>query len=105
MSWNIKNQTIEACDIIKKLKLTNEVSKKMFFTMLTDQTIVISMTVQFSLCVRYVGNDIAGGYKVWEQYAQFIPLEAGAGENLGNIFIKGLEKLGLNISNLKGQRQ
>lgn len=101
-SWKIQNEIIEACDIIIKKKICDEVNAVKCFSILFDETTDMSCTEQCSFCVRYLKN-IDGKYVICEHFLQFIPTESTTGASLANVIINTINSLNINILYLRGQ--
>jgi len=95
----IQNEIQLFGDLIK-LKILERVSKTNFYTILADETTDISQIVQFSLCIRYVDEEV---FSIREDFLIFVPVYDLSGEGLTNTIKETLKKIGFDLNKMRGQ--
>lgn len=98
ISPTIQNEVITACNSLILRKVILNVKEAKYFSVLADETTDVAKLEQFSLCVRYIKDNI-----VHESFLQFVPVTSTTGESLANVIIQELKKYGLDLNNLRGQ--
>lgn len=99
-SPDIQNEFIELIGDEITSQIIKHANKSRFFTVLADETTDISRVEQFSLCIRYVDLDL---YLVREDFLKFVPVVDVTGNGLVTVLKNQLQKLGLDMHNLRDQ--
>jgi hypothetical protein len=96
----IQNEIIGIFGSQIQSKIVSNVRKSVFYSVLADETTDISQIEQFSLCVRYVDEEL---FKIREDFLAFVPVYDVTGQGLANTLMSSLTSLGLDLNNLRGQ--
>lgn len=96
----IQNELIETFGELIQEKIRERVSKSGIYSILADETTDIARVQQFSLCLRYVDEDIS---KVREDFLTFVPVHDVSGKALCTTIKDTLRGLGFDLENLRGQ--
>jgi len=96
----IQNETINLFGDLIQFKILERVSKTSFYTILADETTDISQIEQFSLCIRYVDEQV---FSIREDFLTFVPVYDLSGEGLANTIKETLKKIGFDLNKMRGQ--
>ncbi|XP_067324481.1 52 kDa repressor of the inhibitor of the protein kinase-like [Anolis sagrei] len=96
----IQDELIEICGDKIVQKIVERCNAAQCFSVLVDETLDVSTSVQLSLSVRYVDVEAAG---IREDFIGFVKISDMTGGGLAGIILKRLEKIGLNLKYLCGQ--
>ncbi|XP_029345879.1 LOW QUALITY PROTEIN: zinc finger MYM-type protein 1-like [Acyrthosiphon pisum] len=96
----IQNEIITLIGSIIQNFIINRVKKSIFFTVLADETSDVQGIEQFSLCLRYVDDELN---EVREDFLKFVPVTDVSGKGLADTIKKELMYFGLDLKNLRGQ--
>jgi len=96
----IQNEIIHLFGDLIQLKILERVSKTNFYTILADETTDISQIEQFSLCIRYLDEEV---FSIWEDFLTFVPVYDLSGEGLANTIKDTLKKIGFDLNKMRGQ--
>ena len=99
VSPRIQNEIISVCNELILERLVDSINRSRFFSVLADETIVISCQEQLSLCARYLNEDFA----IEECFLQFVPITDLSGKNLASTIITKLSHFGINVLKMRGQ--
>ena len=85
--------------------ILRDIKNAMYFSVILDCTPDISHTEQMSLTIRYVsdGVNVEKSVAVHEHFIEFIAVESTTGEDLCDVLVNELQRLGLNVQNIRGQ--
>ena len=85
--------------------ILRDIKNAMYFSVILDCTPDISHIEQMSLTIRYVsdGVNVEKSVAVHEHFIEFIPVESTTGEDLCDVLVNELQRLGLNVQNIRGQ--
>ena len=98
-SSEVQNEIIDCCGEQITEKIIKKVKEARFFSILDGEAMDASKKEQLSLVLRYVHNNV-----IFEDFIYFLHLKDGLkGEHLANTIVSCIERLGLNIQNLRGQ--
>ena len=98
LSWKVQNDIISIMGSKIQKQIVSDASKNKFFSILADETSDLSQTEQLSISVRFVKK-----YTIHEEFLCFVPVSSITGENLMNVILLELRKLGLNLDHLRDQ--
>ncbi|XP_060869649.1 zinc finger MYM-type protein 1-like [Metopolophium dirhodum] len=96
----IQNEIINLFGDLIQSKILERVSKTNFYTILADETTDISQIEQFSLCIRYVDEQV---FSIREDFLTFVPVYDISGEGLANTIKETLKKIGFDLNKMRGQ--
>jgi Domain of unknown function (DUF4371)/hAT family C-terminal dimerisation region len=96
----IQNEIINLFGDLIQSKILERVSKTNFYTILADETTDISQIEQFSLCIRYVDEQV---FSIREDFLTFVPVYDISGEGLANTIKETLKKIGFDLNKIRGQ--
>ncbi|GBN58887.1 repressor of the inhibitor of the protein kinase [Araneus ventricosus] len=95
----IQNELINTFGHLIQSQILRNVRKSIFYSVLADETTVISQIEQFSLCVRYVEEQ---SDKI-RDFLTFVPVYEVTGAGLANTVLETLLILGLDLKKMRGQ--
>ncbi|XP_063215616.1 zinc finger MYM-type protein 1-like [Bacillus rossius redtenbacheri] len=100
ISPTVQNELLSLIGKQIQENVLERIKKAKFFTVLGDKTTDISYVEQFSLCVRYVDIDLID---IREDFLTFVPVYDVTGAGIASTIKTELLKLGLEMTNLRGQ--
>ncbi|XP_015376839.1 PREDICTED: 52 kDa repressor of the inhibitor of the protein kinase-like [Diuraphis noxia] len=103
LSYRIQNEIIDAAGKQITTNIVQRVNKSRYFSVIADESTDVSGIEQFSICARFV--DKMDVYKIREDFLCFIPVEDVTGKGLANTFLTMMEKIGINLANMRGQAE
>ncbi|KAK5648108.1 hypothetical protein RI129_003000 [Pyrocoelia pectoralis] len=104
MSPDIQNEIIQICSEIVTEEIIKKVNIASCFTLLGDETMDVSGTEQFSICIRYVDSAKDSQIPIIrEDFVGFLPIHDQSAENLTKIILKRCSELGLDMTKCVGQ--
>ena len=85
--------------------IIRDIKNAKYFSVILDCTPDISHKEQMSLTIRYVsdGVNVKEPVVVHERFIKFLPVESTTGQDLCDVLVNELEKLELNVENIRGQ--
>ncbi|GFV86233.1 zinc finger MYM-type protein 1 [Trichonephila clavipes] len=87
--------------------IIGEIKKAKYYSVILDCTLDISKTEQMTVLVRYVSIDKSNpkevSIKINKSFLGLLPVERLTGYELSTLILKGLEILGLNLQDMRGQ--
>lgn len=99
-SPQIQNELIECCGNVIKQSLVSDVHKAVQFALIADETTDVSTKEQLALDVRYLNVDKE---EICEKFIGIAIVQQTTGEAIANAITEMLEKLNLDIVNVRGQ--
>ncbi len=96
----VQNELINIISEVIQQNIISQINNVKYFTVLADETSDVSRIEQFSLCVRHVSLE---KMELREDFLEFVGVEDLTGKGLVNTIKVKLQKLGLNLNNLRGQ--
>lgn len=100
ISKTIQNAIIKSCKSVILSKIVRKIEKSVFFSILVDETTDMSVKEQMSLCIRYF--DVEEN-RIREDFISFIEMSSCTGQTIYSEIKTILERLGLDINNVRGQ--
>ena len=99
LSPDIQNELINIIgkEIIQS-EIVEEIKDAKFFSIMADEAATHNKE-QCAFCVRFVDKE----GNIREEFLEFIPPIRTTGEHIAGAILKAIEKLGLDISNVRGQ--
>ncbi|XP_030068040.1 uncharacterized protein LOC115476054 [Microcaecilia unicolor] len=102
---HFQNELIQIMGNAVLNNIIHRIKAAKYFAVILDCTPDISHQQQMSLIIRYVSDSklpsaLPAG--VYEHFIKFLDVNSSTGENLYNVLKHELEKLGLDISNIRG---
>ena len=98
-SPRIQNEIVKTCNTYIRDQLVKRINASKCFSILADETTDISNIEQFSLCARYVDEEL----HIREDFLQFVPVYDLTGRNLADVIKKSLNEYGIDLQYLRGQ--
>ena len=102
VSKTTQNGLIESCGNAIRQKISDNVHKAKYFTVLTDETTDVSRVEQLTIVLRYV-SDRSGTSVVVKDFVGFQPVEDLTGEGIANKILNFVRNLGLDMTYMVGQ--
>lgn len=96
----IQNEIIELIGATIQNNIVEKVKISIFYTVLADETSDVQGIEQFSLCLRYVDDELN---EVREDFIKFVPVHDVSGRGLADTIKQEIQSLGLDLKNLRGQ--
>ncbi len=99
-SKSVQNELIQCCADFIRNKLTTEIKKATYFSVLADEASDCSNKEQMSFIIRFVdGND-----EIREEFLEFVHCPKGIkGEQICELIKETVRKLGLDMRDCRGQ--
>lgn len=100
LSKTTQNQLIECCHTLIIRKIINKVKEAKYYAILCDETTDASGIEQLSMCIRYL--DVQKS-TIHEEFICFLSATDLSGAALSEQILQALNRLGLQIEDLRGQ--
>lgn len=100
----IQNNFIDICGKIIQDEIVEKINSAKCFSILVDETTIIFLCEQLSLCVRYstknidINNDYINTYFLREDFLKYVPVYSTRGQNLATVILDGLKCLDIKLS-------
>ena len=102
VSKTTQNDLIESCGNVIRQKISDNVHKAKYFTVLADETTDVSRVEQLTIILRYVSHR-SGTSVVVEDFVGFQPVADLTGEGIANKILNFVRNLGLDMTYMVGQ--
>lgn len=99
-SLHVQNEIVSIIGELNQDRIVRDVNKAVFFAVLADETLDISQTEQFSLCVRFIHPP---NFVHSRGFLSSAAVEDVSASSLGHTLKSDLVKLGLQLEHLRGQ--
>ena len=99
-SKTIQNELIEYCGAEVLNDLSDEIKDSRFFSIIADEAVDCSNLEQMPIILRFIDNSL----NICEEFVQFVECDSGtSGEEIAKKLISTINKIGLDITNARGQ--
>lgn len=100
ISGKIQNEILNCIGTVVRSEIVKEIQNSKFYSLLCDETTDVSGDPQLVFCVRYVNlKDM----QIREDFLGFEKISSKTGQDLRNTVEQYLNRLGLDLANMRGQ--